>query len=455
MDFKELLNDNYIPLMQEMIRNKCVNTGDPDSGNETRSAETLKRYFDTLGIESELIAERPNRASILATIPGTDPIAPSLMFMGHTDVVPANPADWSVDPFEGVVKDGYLWGRGTVDMLNMTAGSAVAFAELASQGKQYPGTLMYLAVADEEASGRLGARWLLENHWEKVKTDYMITELGGFFTGNPRTKGISITLGEKGVCWAKITVKGKAGHGSMPYKANNAVFTMADVIKRLEKHKTPVNLYPLYKDMAKGLAQTGIQEWLLSTKWGIEIALADIYKTSPGIAKFLHTASRTSISPNLADVGKKVNIIADEGTLYLDIRLLPDQTVEDVQKELTLALGPLTNKVEIEFTDFFPSNVSSKNTPLFQAVEEITRDSYPDTELVPMMIGGVTDGRYWRQRNTTVYGFSLFDEDMTLTSYSDRLHGKDEKIALSSLQKTLEFFYKLPERFYRRIDNNS
>ncbi|WP_455382792.1 M20/M25/M40 family metallo-hydrolase, partial [Salinispira pacifica] len=161
MNTPQVVHDRLIPLLQELIRNRCVNDGSLESGDETRSASTLQSYLSEYGLQAELLGPYPSRQSLLLRIPGTDPMAPSLMLMGHTDVVPANADDWTVDPFGGDVKDGHVWGRGALDMLNMTAAMAVAVAEQAAEGVSLPGDLLYLAVADEESSGRLGARWLV------------------------------------------------------------------------------------------------------------------------------------------------------------------------------------------------------------------------------------------------------------------------------------------------------
>ena len=250
VNFKELADSRLIPLIQEMIRNRCVNTGSSDSGNETKSALTLQSFFSGYGIQSEILISKPERGNFLIRIPGTDPKAPSLMYMGHMDVVNADPEQWSIDPFAGEIHKGYLWGRGTVDMLNITASAAVAFAELIKQKGPLKGDLIFLAVADEEASGRLGARWLVENHWDKVKADYMITEQGGFFVDTDSGPGIAITVGEKGIAWVRLKAKGTAGHGSMPYKADNALLKLSEAASKIGSLKTLKHFTPAYCKMA-------------------------------------------------------------------------------------------------------------------------------------------------------------------------------------------------------------
>ncbi len=155
-------------LLQALIRNECVNDGTPDSGGEIRNAELLQTYLEGAGLDVQRFESLPGRGSIVARIEGTDPDAPTLCLMGHTDVVPVNPTGWSHDPFGGELVDGEVWGRGAIDMLNITASMAVAFRHLALSGFRPKGTLIYFGVADEEAGGRWGAEWMVDNHWEAI-----------------------------------------------------------------------------------------------------------------------------------------------------------------------------------------------------------------------------------------------------------------------------------------------
>lgn len=449
MNTPQVVHDRLIPLLQELIRNRCVNDGSLESGDETRSARTLQTFLAEYGLETELIGPSPSRLSLLLRIPGTDPMAPSLMFMGHTDVVPAKPDDWSVDPFGGEVKDGHVWGRGALDMLNMTSAMAVAVAERAAEGERFPGDILYLAVADEESSGRLGSRWLVENRWSKVKADYMVGELGGFNLVTDEGPAVTVTLGEKGICWVRISVRGEPGHGSTPYMSSNAVVKIAQAIERISAHKPAVQFTPLFNAMVRGLVRGGLRRYLALRKWGLDRVLSSVYRERPGEAKYLHTASRMTINPGVVSGGSKINIVADAAEAHLDIRIMPGQTVEMVQDELRLALGDLADDILIEFSEFFPSNTTELGTALEKATEKIVADLYPGTALLPMFVGGVTDGRYWRQRGSRVIGFTLYDREMTLSRFAGMIHGINERVSIESLQRTLEYFYRLPKEFYK------
>jgi len=219
-----------VDLLQQLIRNACVNQGTVESGHEVRSVDLLEQYLGTTGLEVERFEPQPGRASLLARIEGTDPTAPTLLLMGHTDVVPVNPDGWSRDPFSGDFEDGVVWGRGAIDMLNITASQAVAFRRLAESGFKPRGTLAYLAVADEEALGTWGARWLVENELNFVSADYVLTESGGFQMPSPNGPRLPVMVAEKGTYWTKLHVHGTPGHGSQPLRTDNALVKAAELV---------------------------------------------------------------------------------------------------------------------------------------------------------------------------------------------------------------------------------
>ena len=197
-------------LLQLLIRNQCVNDGTMASGEETRSVDLLSQYLSGVG-DQEIFEPQPGRQSLVARIEGSDPNAPSLLLMGHTDVVPVNVDGWTRDPFAGAVVDGFVWGRGAIDMLNLTASQAVAFRRLADSGFKPKGSLIYLAVADEEAQGVWGAHWLLDHEREAVYADYVLTESGGFQVPTPDGVRLPVIVGEKGTFWSKLDSARHAG----------------------------------------------------------------------------------------------------------------------------------------------------------------------------------------------------------------------------------------------------
>src|SRR3954470_4703380 len=216
---------DVVDLTQQLIRNRCVNDGTPESGEEIRNADVITAYLGGTGLDVERIDGAPGRSSVVVRIEGSDPDAPSMCWLGHTDVVPVNESRWQEDPFGGELIDGFVWGRGAVDMLNLTASQAVAFRRLAQRGFRPRGSLIFLAVADEEALGKWGADWLLQHERDAVYADYVLTESGGFQIPSPAGPRLPVLVGEKGTFWTKIRVKGTPGHGSQPFRTDNALIT--------------------------------------------------------------------------------------------------------------------------------------------------------------------------------------------------------------------------------------
>ena len=234
----DTLTNETVDLLQQMIRNQCVNEGTPESGHEDRNARLVRDQLDGLGVDFQMFEPEPNRTSLIARYEGTDPHAPSLCLMGHTDVVPVSPEGWDNDPFGGELitsADGTpeVWGRGAVDMLNVTSSMLVAFREIVRSGKRYPGDIIYFAVADEEAGGVLGAKHIIENDWDAIKSDYVLTEYGGTpsFTDDGTT--VLLTNGEKRGAFRHLEIAGSPGHGSMPYGTDNALIKAAKIVARM------------------------------------------------------------------------------------------------------------------------------------------------------------------------------------------------------------------------------
>jgi acetylornithine deacetylase/succinyl-diaminopimelate desuccinylase-like protein len=445
------LESAIVPLLRELIQNRCVNDGTPESGQEIRSALTLQNFFKTYGVEAEVLESAPGRASLVARLPGSEPGRPCLAYMSHLDVVPANEEDWTASPFGGEVRGGYVWGRGALDMLSTAATQAVAFAELARAKRSLPGDFVLIAAADEEASGRLGARWLVDNHWDKVKADYMITELGGFFTSSGAGTGVTVTVGEKGIAWTRLKARGQAGHGSLPWRAENAGSKIGRAVARLSEYRPALIFSREYEAMVEGSFLPVRLKAMLLRKSQCDKALERLRELDEGAAKFFHAASRLTISPNVVVVGSKINIIPDRGMVELDIRILPGQTVEYVIAEIQKALGDLARDVQIEIVEYYPSTSSPVDTPLYEATREIVSGVHPLARPVPYFIGGVTDGRFFRKKGTVVYGFMLANDDLTLTEYASLVHGKDERVSLKTLELSYHYFSTLPEIFFNRV----
>ena len=220
-----------VDLLRELIRNQCVNDGTVDSGQEVRSVETIA---DFLGDRGEVVEPQPGRQSVVYRVPGTNPEAPALLLLPHLDVVPANPDGWDVDPFAAEIADGFVWGRGAIDMLNLTASMVSIFAEY-WKGEQsaLPGDLILAAVADEEAAGGWGARYLVEDRFELVDAPFVLTEVGYPALTTPAGLLYPVVVGEKGPFWTKVKSRGTPGHGSSPFGSDNALADLLAGVSQL------------------------------------------------------------------------------------------------------------------------------------------------------------------------------------------------------------------------------
>ena len=429
-------------LLQAMIRNGCVNDGTPDSGDERRNADLLQTYLEGAGLDVERFTSRADRTSIVARIEGSDPEAPTLCLMGHTDVVPVSPEGWSRDPFDGDLVDGEVWGRGAIDMLNLTSSMAVAFRTLAQAGWKPRGTLIYFGVADEEAGGVWGAKWMADHHWDAIASDYVLTEMGGWPHGGGRKVGICV--GEKGIAWRRLTVKGTPGHGSMPYGADNAVIKASEVVRRLSEYNPGAHLDEMWA------ARVGASNLADDLKSGLldPARLADTLAGLPqGQSKLFHACTHTTISPNMMHGGVKTNVIPDSVQIDVDIRTLPGVTAEDVNRYVREALGDLAEHVEVESIFDDEATASSTRNSLFETLTRATRTVYPEADLLPELIVGATDARFFRQKGAVAYGTGLYAPDVTFEQFASRFHGHDERIDVRSLGLCTDYWLDICREF--------
>jgi acetylornithine deacetylase/succinyl-diaminopimelate desuccinylase-like protein len=353
--------------------------------------------------------------------------------MGHTDVVPVNEDDWQRDPFGGDLVDGEVWGRGAIDMLCITASMAVGLRRLASAGWRPRGTLAYLAVADEEAGGHLGAEWLIEHEADAVRADYCITEAGGFAlpltsAGGPK---LPVMVAEKGVYWCTLRARGTPAHGSRPFRGDNALVKAAEVIRRLAAYRPAAVVPDVWRRFVDGMELAPELAAALLDPNGID----QICETAAdaAYARFVHASTHTSIAPTMLRAGTKANVIPDRATLVLDIRTLPGQTERHVEAMLTDALGDVAGSVEIHVDTHDPSTASQLDTPLWDTMQRVSSRLVPGARIVPFLSTGASDARHFRSLGTSSYGFGLFSERLSFTEYSERVHGDDERIDQASL----------------------
>jgi acetylornithine deacetylase/succinyl-diaminopimelate desuccinylase-like protein len=417
-------------LLQHLIRNQCVNDGTPASGHEVRSVDTLESYLRVPGVEMQRYEPMPGRGNLVLRIEGSDPKAPSLHLMGHIDVVPVTLSGWRNDPFGGELIDGEVWGRGAIDMLDVTASMAVAVKTLLAGGFKPKGTLVYSAVADEESLGTYGAQWLTENKWDDVKTDYLVTEFGGVRLPIGTGAKLPIMTAEKGSQWTRLRVKGTPGHGSMPYKSDNALVKASELITRIARYKAPLHLQDLWKGFVEGIDLPAVQRLALTTPATFDAALD---RLPPGVDKMMYAATRTTLSPNIAHSGLKLNVIPDSAEVQVDIRTLPGDDGENVHTMLREAAGDLWTDVEIIEEGHNPATSSPIETPLWAALTKVTQQLVPGSTTVPFLIVGATDARFFRRKGVVSYGYGLLSERIPFGEFSKLFHGNNERIDQASL----------------------
>jgi acetylornithine deacetylase/succinyl-diaminopimelate desuccinylase-like protein len=428
-------------LLQELIRNACVNDGRPESGEEVRNSDLLQSYLEPVVGEMQHFEPTPGRRSLVARIGGADPSSPSLCLMGHTDVVPVTPEGWQRDPFGGELVDGEVWGRGAIDMLNLTSSMAVALRRLAEEGFRPRGTLLYFAVADEEAAGVHGAQWMAENNYDVIKADYVLSESGGIYQATDAGPRITLTTGEKGVAWRRIRVTGTPGHGSMPYGSDNALVKAASVIARLATFRPETRINDTWRAFAEVLdVPADVRAALVDPDLAFD-ACARI--EDPRIAKLAHACTHMTFSPNVVHGGVKTNVIPDIVDVEVDIRVLPGETPADVATNIAAALGDLASSVEV--TTIHHSNPTSSDfdTRLRRVLESVVRQTYPEASLVPRMTTGGTDLRFYREKGAVGYGFGLFSRNLSGSDFAERFHGHNERVDIESLGLTTEMWIQV------------
>jgi acetylornithine deacetylase/succinyl-diaminopimelate desuccinylase-like protein len=426
-------------LLQALIRNECVNDGTPESGHETRNAELLGGYLEGTGVGIEHFEKIAGRGSVVARIEGSDPDAPTLCLMGHTDVVPVNPAGWSRDPFGGELVDGEVWGRGAIDMLNVTASMAVAFRQLARSGWKPKGSLIYFGVADEEAGGEWGAKWMCDDHWDAVGADYVLTELGGWSsTGHDGVRRVVVNTGEKGLAWRKLRDQRHAG-------------ARLDAVRQRQRAREGGRGGATTRDLPtagahrRRVAPDQVAAMALDDE--VKAGLVDpsrIWSTletlPPVLAKRCHAHTHTTFSPNVVHGGQKTNIIPDLVEIEVDIRTVPGTTQADVDAHLHEALGELAHHVEIGTLQGGDATESPRGNILWDAISSATQVAYPGAELLPGLIVGGTDARFFRDKGAVAYGTGLFSPTVDFESFGSRFHGNDERIDVESLGMAADYW---------------
>ena len=411
--------DEVADLLVELIR---INTSNP-THPERPAAEWVAAKLDEVGIQSQILESEPGRASTIARIEGSDPSRKPLLIHGHLDVVPADAAEWSVDPFAGEVRDGYVWGRGAIDMKDMDAMTLALVREWARTGRKPPRDIVLAFVADEEAGGRLGAHHLVDHHPELfADCTEAISEVGGFSVSlDDQTRLYLIQTAEKGINWLRLKAKGAPGHGSMVHH-DNSVTRLAAAVTRIGAHDWPLVITDTVRSTVKGLA----------TVTGRDLDPEDVDSWLPllgGAARMIGATVRNTTNPTMLEAGYKANVIPGKAEATIDARFLPGQ--EDALLE-TLD-GLLGDGVEREFIVQDIAVETGFDGPLVEAMAAALRAEDPDGHPLPYLMSGGTDAKSFSTLGMRCFGFSPLRLPADL-DFMALFHGIDERVPIDALQ---------------------
>jgi len=424
-----------VDLCRDLIRIDTTNTGDPDTcAGERAAAEWVAERLAEVGVEAHLRESAPGRTSLVARIEGTDPGRDALLVHGHLDVVPADPSEWSVHPFSGEVKDGFVWGRGAVDMKDFDAMVLAVVRHWRRTGYRPPRDVVLAFTADEEAGGSYGAHFLVREHPDLLEgCTEAIGEVGGYsFTVRDDLRLYLVQTAEKGLHWLRLHATGRPGHGSM-VNHDNAVTTLAEAVARLGRHEFPVELTPTVRTFLEQVSEA------LGVSFDPDDPQPLIDKLGP-IAGIIGATVRNTASPTRLSAGYKDNVIPGRASATVDCRTLPGR-YEEFLTQLRELVGP---DLEIEHVQDQPAVETSFDGPLVAAMAAALREEDPAARPVPYMVSAGTDAKAFSTLGIRCFGFVPLRLPPDL-SFSALFHGVDERVPVEGLQ----FGVRVLDRFLR------
>jgi acetylornithine deacetylase/succinyl-diaminopimelate desuccinylase-like protein len=442
------VEDEVTHFLSDSIR---INTTNPP-GNETEAAKYLAEHLSQEGFKCELYESAPGRGSVITRMKGTGE-KPSLLLLSHLDVVAANAEEWSVDPFSGVVKDGFVWGRGALDMKGMTAIEVMTMKLLKRNSVKLKGDVLLAATADEEKGGIAGADYLLRNYPQKIFADYVLNEGGGLAISTRNRNVYTVQTAEKGILWFKVKVKGVPGHGSMPDAADNAILRMNKIIEKLGNYRPQVLLVPTVKRFLDEIARedASLQQpfsRLLANPELSDQILDELAKIAPNLAQEIRPRIRMTVTPTMIHGGVKENVIPSECEAVFDCRILPGQTTAEVLRIIKDVLGAIgTEKTAFENIQAQEPSESPAETPLYDAITSVLREFEPNCGVTPVLMTGGTDSRFFRKMDSICYGFHPRLPEAQYDKTITREHGIDERISIENLVFGTSVLYETVKKF--------
>lgn len=423
-----------VDLCRDLIRIDTTNYGDEDGPGERKAAEHVASLLDEVGIEPRLYESEPGRTSVVATWGGTADRG-GLLLHGHLDVVPAAAEDWQVDPFSGEIRDGYVWGRGAVDMKDFDAMLLSVVRARTRAGRVPERPIVLCFTADEEAGGHKGAQHLVEEQRDELAhCTEAVGEVGGFSTTVRGRRLYLIEAAEKGMAWMRLTARGRAGHGSM-INRENAVTELAAAVARIGTHEWPVRLTPTMKTLLAAVAE------LAGTEATPENAEA-LVEEFGGAARMLGAVLRNTTNPTMLGAGYKVNVIPTEATAHVDGRFLPG-----FEDEFFDTLAELCGEhVSIDYVSNQPPWETPYDGDLVDAMGRSLLAEDPEAVVAPYLMSGGTDAKHFNKLGMRSYGFAplRLPADLDFTAL---FHGVDERVPVDAL----EFGARVFDRFLDEV----
>jgi acetylornithine deacetylase/succinyl-diaminopimelate desuccinylase-like protein len=427
------LQEEIADVLGRLIRFNTVNP----PGDERECQEWLRGYLADAGFDCEMVGAEDSRPNLIARLPGESE-GPVLGYLSHVDTVLASPEDWSRDPWSGELHDGFVWGRGAIDMKSQTAVEVVAGAALAREGWRPPrGELKIMSVADEEVGGNLGAQWLTRERPDLVRCDYLLNEGAGPVIPYADRRLYGVCCAEKGTFRFAVRTSGRAGHASVPGLSENALLKLLPLVERLGNGRA---IYDLTEEPRAFITALG------EDPENPEAALRAIGETDPRLATMVEATMGATFAPTIIEAGTKINVIPARAELKVDCRVPPGMGAKETMARVREVLGD-ADGAEVEFLEEVIGNRSAIESPLMDAIRDWIGEADEGAEVVPVMLPAFTDSRWYRDAfpDCVAYGFFPM-RHMSLYDTWPLMHGADERIDVRDLGFAAGFYYELPRR---------
>jgi acetylornithine deacetylase/succinyl-diaminopimelate desuccinylase-like protein len=418
------LQEETADVLGQLIRFNTVNP----PGDERECQEWLRGYLEDAGFECELAGTSDERPNLVARLPGESD-GPVLGYLSHVDTVLASPEDWSRDPWSGELHDGFVWGRGALDMKSQTAAEVVAACSLARAGwRPARGDLLVISVSDEEVSNT-GAEWLTTERPDLCRCDYLVNGGGGELVTIGGESFYSVSVGEKGTFPFLLTTSGAASHASMPAIADNALLKLAPLLRALGDRRPGFDLTPAARNL---LAELGLDG-------DPDVAIEELARRSPEFVHDVEAMMRVTLAPTMAHASERINIIPASAALHVDCRVPPGMDEPDVLTRIREVLGP--DGYDVEFTERVVGNASPPQSPLLDALNGWIERTDPDARCLPTLSVGYTDSRAFRDAFPDCVAYGFFPvRHMSLELLSQLVHGRDERIDVRDLALAVDCY---------------